>query len=371
MSARSFLSLAILTAIALIAAIGLVVAEQIAASGDQRAGGLMFPEFAERAEDVTRVTIDARLYDMDLQLIDGQWVAIDRADYPVRGEPIDQLLAGLQALVEYEGKTDVPDLFPLLGVADPAPDRDSTRVTVAAADGDVLVDAILGYPANAIGRHTRGGVYVRRIGEERAWLAEGTVIPPTFVSEFFDQLFTVTGPEVGRVTILQGDTVQFDAVKVDFATGDYDLVYLDPAIGPEGATARDSAVRGMSQGIVSMTFVDAIPLEDVTIAADARTIRYVTQDGLSLSVTLAERNDTTYVVFVTGAEPGSPAQERAATIAAATSQWAFELQPGRLVTFRRDIAELFDRPIVPVDEGPAPAPAPEPLAPLPPVPAPP
>jgi hypothetical protein len=367
MSSRGFITLAGVTALALIVAIILVVSEQIQASNDRRSGGLMFAELAERSEEVASVAIEARRYSIELALVDGQWVAADRANYPVRQDPINQLLSGLFELVEYEPKTTTEELYPFLGVAGPSPDREDTRVRIAAADGDLLMDAILGFPATAIGRHTRGGVYVRRVDEDRAWLTEGTVLPPTFVSEFFDQLFSISGPEVGRVTILEGETVLFDAVKVDFNTGDYELVYLDPAVGPENAIARDSMVRGMSQGVVSVTFLDAIPIDDVTVPGDARTVRYVTREGLSLSATLAEADGNTYVIFDVTAEPGSPAEEQAATIRAATADWAFELQPGRLVTFRRDIAELIERAVI--DINPAPPPALDPAAPAAPAPA--
>ena len=355
MSSRGFLTLAAVTGAALLVAIALVISEQIQASGDRRSGGLMFAELTERADEIAEVTIEARRYSMSLALVNGRWVATDRANYPVRSEPIEQLLAGLFELVQYEAKTTTEELYPFLGVAGPSEDREDTLVTVRTADGDVLVDAVLGFPANAIGRHTRGGVYVRRVDEERAWLAEGTVLPPTFVTEFFDQLFSITGPSVGRVTILVGETVVFDAVKVDFNTGDYELVYIDPAVAPEGAVARDSGIRGMSQAIVSTTFIDAIPVEAVTIAEDARTVRYVTQDGLSLSITLAEADDKTYVIYDVGAEPGSPAEQQAETIAAATSAWAFELQPGRLITLRRDLTDLFERAVVPLDDPAPPA----------------
>jgi hypothetical protein len=368
MSPRGFVTLAIVTGLALIVAIALVVSEQIQASGDRRAGGLMFPELAARADEITQVSIVARRYSVDLELVDGQWVAADRADYPVKSDPVEQLLAGMEALVEYERKTNTPELYPLLGVAGPSPDREDAEVTVTASNGDVLVDAIIGYPASAIGRNTRGGVYVRRANEDRAWLAEGTVLPPTFITEFFDQLFNIPGPSVGRVTILEGETILIDAVKTDFATGDFDLVYLDPSIGPEGATARDSSLRGMSQAIVSTTFLDAIPVEDVHIADDARTVRYVTQDGLSLSVTLADADDgRTFVVYDVSAAPGSPAEEQAATIRAATSAWAFELQGGRLITLRRAVTDLFDPPPIPAAPAQTPAPA-IPLAPVAPAP---
>ncbi len=349
MSARGFLALLVVTAIALLAAVALVVSEQIDASNDRGAGGLVFPDLDERIADVTQVAIEARRYSMTLERRNGSWVAIDRGDYPVRSQPIDQLLAGMVELVEYEPKTANPELYAELGVAGPSEDREDTLVTITAANGDVLADVILGYPANAIGQHTRGGMYLRRTDEERAWLAEGTVLPPTFPSEFFDPLFSISGRDVGRLTIFSGEEMLFDAVKVDFDTSDYELEYLDPSFGVENAIADDSGVRGMSQAIVSTTFQDARTVESVSIPEDARTVRYVTQDGLSLSATLAEADGETWVVYEATAEPGSAAEEQAAEIAAATDGWAFRLGAGRIITFNRDVTELYEIGAPPVD----------------------
>lgn len=369
MSPRGYITLAAATAIALIAAIVLIVTEQLQASTDRHGTDLMFPALAERQAEITQVSIDALRYDLVLEKRDGQWVAVNNGDYPVRSEPIDTMIAGLATLVEYERKTDNPDNYDLLHVVGPGDDRDDTRVTVIAANGDVLMDAILGKEAVAIGANTRGGMYIRRVDEDRVWLAEGAARPPTFTSDLFDMLFNIPGRDVGRLTILAGDTVLFDAIKTDFATGDYELEYLDPSIGPAGSTANDSAVRGMSQAIVSTTFVNVKSADDVTVAPDARTLRYVTQQGLSLSVTLASDADgTTYVIYTASAAPGSEAEAQAAEITAATHGFAFELQPGRLITFTRDIHELFTPP-PPAAPAPEPAPA-APVVPLPVVPAP-
>lgn len=365
MSPRGFISFAIVTGIALIAAIALVVAQQIAASGDRRGDGPMFAALAERAADVQTLTIEGPNYTIALQRqADGQWVATDLGNYPVNGDPVNQFVAGLSELVEYERKTDTEELFVDLGVLGAGEGRPDIHVTVAADDGDVLVDAILGYAAQSIGRHTRGGMFVRRTNEDYVWLAEGAARPPTFISEFFGMLFTIPGPTVGRVSIFSGETMLLDAVKVNFQTGDYELAYLDPSVGPEGATAADNAIRGFSSAIVSTTFVSVLPREDVTVADDARVLRFITEGGLSLSITMAEADGKTYVIYEADAEPGSEAEAQAAEIAAVTDGFAFELQPGRIFNLTRDITEFFDPPEPTAPETPAPA-TPAPLIPVP------
>ena len=365
MTPRGFIALALATGIALVAAIALVIVEQVNVGGNRGGGGLMFPELAERMAEIDTLTIVGPQYAISVKReADGQWVAVDRGNYPVNGAPVDQLVAGLAELVEYEQKTDTPELYADLGVEGPGEGRDDVQVTITADDGDVLVDAVLGYAAQSIGRHTRGGMFVRRVDEDRVWLAEGAARPPAFEADFFGQLFNIPGPTVGRVQILAGDTLLFDAIKVDFDTGDYELEYLDPSIGPANAVAADSAVRNMSQAIVSVSFRNVRAVEDVTVAPDARTVRYVTQDGLSLSVTLADADGVTYVIFAADAAPGSAAEAQAAEIAAATDGFAFELPPGRYITLERSVSELFTIPAEPAPEPEGPAPV-VPLLPLP------
>lgn len=366
MSPRGFIGFAIVTGIALLAAIVLVIVQQIAVSGDRRGGGLMFAELAERVDEVSTITIVSPNYSLTAERqADGAWVATDRGAYPVSSDPLDFVLSGLSELIEYERKTDTEALFADLGVAGPAEGRDDVQITVTANDGDVLVDAIFGYNAQSIGRHTRGGMFVRRVNEDHAWLAEGTARAPTFITEFYGMLFSIPGPSVGRVSVFEGETLLLDAVKIDFATADYQLAYLDPTIGPEGATAADSSLRSLSQVIVSTTFVDVRLREEVNVPDDARMMRFITQDGLSLSITLGDVDGTPFVIYEVDAAPGSPGEEQAAAIAAVTEGFAFQLQGGRIVTLTRPIEDLFDPP-----ELPAPEPEPAPAAPLVPVPAP-
>ena len=75
MSPRGYISLALATGIALIAAIVLVIVEQIDASGNRRGGGLMFAELAERIADVQAIKIETPRYSIALeQLPNGERV---------------------------------------------------------------------------------------------------------------------------------------------------------------------------------------------------------------------------------------------------------------------------------------------------------
>ncbi len=362
MTPRAFLSLIIVTGIAVLAAIVVLVSEQIASSAAQRGGSLMFPELQAREGELSQLTIETSRYTLVLAYRDGRWVSVDRGDYPVRSDPILQIVEALTELVAFEPKTTDAALFPEIMVVAPTPETadagEGAHMQVLAVNGDVLADAIIGKPSASIGQRQRGGTFVRRVGEDQAWLAEGTVLVPEFLPEWFDVLLHVPGPDVGRVAILAGDRLLFDAVKTNFATGDYDLVFLDEAYTRPGIAADDNAVRNMTQAIVTTTFDNARPKDTVTVAADARTVRYETRNGLRLDVTLVMAEGEMWVIYTATAAPGSAAEAQAAAIQASTAQWAFKLPPGRYITLTRDIALLVMVPVevrqTPFGQGAAP-----------------
>jgi hypothetical protein len=103
----------------------------------------------------------------------------------------------------------------------------------------------------------------------------------------------------------------------------------------------------MSQAIVSTTFDDARPRDSLTIAPDARTVRYETRTGLRLDITLVTADGVTWVIYNATAIADTAAAQ-AADIQARTGDWAFKLPIGRITTLSRDIAQLITVPIQPV-----------------------
>lgn len=366
MTPRAFLSLALLTILAVIGAIVVVAMEANRVGTSDRGGDPMFPLLVERGADVSQVTVEARRYSVTLERRNGGWVAIDRGDYPVKSEPVEQLITAMAQLTEFEPRTDNPELYPEIDVVGVGADTEDMHFMAQAADGTVLADAIVGMPSRSIGN--RSGTFVRRTNGAEAWLVEGAVFFPNYLPEWFNPLLSVPGPDIGRVTIFSGDRMLFDASKISFETGDYELDFLDEAYQRPNIEAEDNAIRNLAQAVVSTTFDDARPRETVTVPDDARTIRFQTRNGLSLGITLVpiETNGVTqtWVLYDASAEPGSPAEADAAAMRLRTYDWAFLLPQSRIVTLSRDITQLVRVPVqqqAPTPLGPN---APAPLGPL-------
>ncbi|MCC6735658.1 MAG: hypothetical protein IT534_05970 [Bauldia sp.] len=347
MTQRSFFALLLVTVIAFAGAIAAVFVAEAQSRPDPLGGDPVFPLLVERKADVTQVTLESRRWTVVLEKRGDEWFSIDRGDYPIREQPLVEALDAITGLTTLQAKTDNPDLYADIAVAGPGPDTDAVHVRIAAADGTVLADGILGAVSQSIGVTPRGGLFVRRTDEARSWLAEGTVFLPTYLSEWFEALLSVPGPDIGRVTIFSGETMLFDAEKVDFNTGDYELSYVDPAYQRENMVAEDNQIRGFAQAVVSTSFDNARARDSVTVPADARIVEFTTRGGLVLRVTLVPADGATWVLYDVSTLDGATAdaQTLAATIREKTFNWAFLLPESRIVTLSRPIEQLITVPV--------------------------
>jgi hypothetical protein len=194
-------------------------------------------------------------------------------------------------------------------------------------------------------------MFVRRVDEATTWLANGAFQIPGFAQEWFDFLMHVPGTDIARTTIFEGGEMMLDAAKVDFIRGDYELTYLNPALGPEGTVANDNGMRGVGQAIVTLAFDDARPRATVTIPPNGRVVRFETRRGLNLEVTMAEADGETWVTFTATAAPDAEAAQQARDIAAVTDRWAFKLPSHRMVALSRPFSELITVPGAPAPPG--------------------
>ncbi len=364
MSPRAFVSLIAAATLTLVAAIVLVVIEQVSARVQDAGGDPMFPDLVDRIDDLGQIVIETPRYRLVLEYRDNTWLAVALGDYPTDAEPVAEIIAALTAMTTVEPKTANSDWYDFIGVAGPGAEQGAVgiRITASATDGDVLADAIFGFESISIGFSRYGSTFVRRADEDQAWLVEGTIRGvPGFLQDWFEVIVHIPGPEVARVAILAGDEILLDAEKVDFNTADYELSYLSETVGPVGSTANDGGIRSVTQGVVSTSFDKTRPIEGVTFADDARTVRFVTRAGLQVDVTLGEADDEVWVAYKVSAEEGSEAVEEAQQIRARTENWAFQLPSYRMAALNRDLTELF---VPPPEPAPDVVPPNEPLLPI-------
>ena len=274
MSPRAFIALLALTAVALLGAIAVVVVQPRQTATAAISGDPMFTSLSQRIADLQKVAVQTASYKATWEKRNDKWVASDHGDYPAKDGAVATLVNALAAMTKVEPKTDNPNWYQYIQVAEPTGKSDpavGTRVTASAANGDVLVDTIVGSMSSSIAAsHSRGGTFVRNIGQAQSWLVEGTVAIPGDLANWFDPVISIPGTDVARVAVLIGDKVVFEAHKPDASSAQYKIDQLDASVGSSDEVTNDTQVHNLVAGIVNVTVQDVRSADSLTPGQSAR-----------------------------------------------------------------------------------------------------
>jgi hypothetical protein len=326
----------------------LTTAALTAIAAAQSAAPAMFPLLVERSADLRFVAVETQRYSIVFERTEDGWVAADRGGYPVTPAPVEELAVTLAAFTTAELVTDDPADHPALDVIGPGPETEDMRVTATTADGEVLADAFIGIPGSTTGPPRLSAVHVRRADENEVWMAAGVITLPRLLSRWFEPIARVPGPDVARISVLSGDRLLLTVEKNDFDAGTYAITYIDAELGELDAAIPDvGAVRALAGAIVTIAPEDVRPRDAVTVADDARTLRFETIDGLSVDVTVAAAGDAPWLLIAADGNGGETAAI-AAGINEVTGGWAIMLTgqvTGRLTA---ELTEFY-RIVTPAD----------------------
>lgn len=132
---------------------------------------LLYPGLIDRLNDTRSINIQTADDSFTLQRDGERWTMVERDGFPVKFDMAKEALVQLSALKVREAKTAKPENYPTLGVTDVLA-GDARRVTVRAEGDTPLADLLIGKGRAAKGVESPGH-YVRRFGEQTAYLVEG------------------------------------------------------------------------------------------------------------------------------------------------------------------------------------------------------
>ncbi len=344
MNPRSFLILAGLTAVAVVAAGGATLVQSRVGADVQLYDEPMFPRLVERANDAAKITYRTAMESAVIEFKDGAWRFTDRYGYPVATSNIRSVIAAVAALRKLEPKTDTPARYASLAVEDVTAELARSReLIVEAADGTVLASVVLGRTSGTMTFDPLGGMYVRVPGDARAWLVRGTVaLPPSAVDWMERQIVHVPGPDIKTLQIKENGQLVLNTEKETDQSGvsRYQLVPRDEKI-----QAADSAVKQVASSVVSLQFEDLRPASMLQFPNNPRELIFTTFDGMTLSAEVAEIQGKTWARFKATAAPNAAGAERARQISAATDGWLFQMPGFKAPAFNRPVAELTENKV--------------------------
>jgi hypothetical protein len=295
------IGLAAVTVVAVVAAAA-VVRDRSPAAAAGAGGTPVFPAIAAKPEEVAQLVVTRADGGYTLTRKGEQWVLADRADYPVRAEQAKQAVAALVTLKLMEPKTQKPELLARLEVEEPTqPGAKSTLVTLKDAQGQELGRIILGKARPDSLENPRPGVYARKPGDARAWLAEGDPKIRPAVSDWLDrQVLAVKTERVREIATIAPDRARLVVTRDKAEDKDFKIYNL-----PEGTKVKNQSTLNDLAGLLDSLMMDDVQGATAIAfpASGASQAEFRTFDGLVVRLTIAEDKGATWARVEAVTEP--------------------------------------------------------------------
>ncbi len=265
----------------------------------------LFPELANKINDVTRIEIkSSEDPDVILQKMQGgQWALQSADNYPAQFDKIKDIVVSLSQLKILAIKTDNPGLYPELGVEGTDDDNTSSLLlTLSDESGTTLASLIVGKPRKNNTGNNRPNLYVRKADAKNALLVEGYLQLKSDNNAWYERnVIHIPASRIQDVNIVKSNGDHLLIKK--HAEGDTDFKVI------EGNTASPSVLLNKLG-----TFFEDMNVEGVHSASNfefpgnTTITTFTTFNGLIITVKNVFIDDKTFAHFsftTTATSPGS------------------------------------------------------------------
>jgi hypothetical protein len=336
MTPKSFIVLSLMTATALVAALVVITNDRAlrptAGAGDAAVAGLL-----PKANDVGSILIEHAGGTIALTSGETGWTIKQRDGYAARTVKIKRSILGLAQLTLREPKTRQSQKFAKLELQNPKTEgAKSKRVRLFDAAGKEIGDIIVGKRRPSLVGTTGGGIYVRKPGDDQAWLAAGDVdISDKIIDWLERKIVHVESKRVKRVVITHPDGEAIEVVK---ATAEETLFSLN-AIPAGKKLMSIFDLTSIGKGLANLVFDDVVKASDAAPfdAAKTITIDVTTFDGLAVRVRFTKRDGNSWYTVDASGE-----HEDAAKISARTGGWVYRVSDYTASPFTRRMKDLLE-----------------------------
>ena len=340
---NKFLILSVITILAVVAAVVISGRNTPVTSMEKE---VLFSEFKEQLNDITRIKIQGKKDSIRLVRENGQWVVQEADNYPASFGKVRQTAIVLSELEVDSAKTKNPENFSKLGVEDPDSDNaESILLTVIDDANRILVSLIVGKKRLSSTTAANPGLYVRLPEQQQALLVNGNLDVSTNIVDWIEtDLMNIEPKRIKQVNVTQVDGSTVTLIR-NSEEDDFTLEEI-----PEGKEIKSEYTLNRQEDMLALLKIDGVRSEQVFSFPDESVITTVeTYDGLNVIINSVTRDDKNYAKFTFTFRP--PAEEAEETteieaevdaLAAKTSGWVYEIPGYKHELFIRALDDLVD-----------------------------
>ncbi|MFW5426325.1 MAG: DUF4340 domain-containing protein [Methylophagaceae bacterium] len=239
---------------------------------------LLFPELFDELSGVDTIKVKSNQDEFTLYKEGEDWFVKERWNHLADFNLVKRALIDISEAKIIERKTANPDQYILLGVEGIEDGGESIQITMLSGDKEAA-SLILGNEREVGQTQGVRRFYVRRAGEERAWLAEGYLnINPLMLNWIKSEVINIARERIARVDIIQPNggkaTIVNVGVKDKFGTPED----LDKTIFKYEQLGYD-----MAGTLFQLRMEDVQPLKDFSRGeSEIVTAEFTTFDGLKV-----------------------------------------------------------------------------------------
>jgi len=291
---------------------------------------LAFPNLAQRLQGAARIEVKRNADGLVVQRVGETWVLPERSNYPARPDRVRELLTGLTELRLTEPRTANPELLDRLGVNDPSQaGSTAARVSVLNAQGAPIAELIVGRRRVRTQGNAPEAAFIRRAGENQAWLAEGRLPIDGDASLWLDRgIAAIPRDRVLRVAIRRPDAPALDLARAGEV--DAPLRVTDPAETPP---LDETSLDEIGRAFESLTFIE-VTADTVAHGTDVGEARFTLTDNLTLVARISRDGDAIWARFA------AEGDDEATRLNARWRGWAFQIGQWKEKAFVPLLADL-------------------------------
>jgi hypothetical protein len=303
-------------------------------------GTRAFPDLGSRLGDLAWVRLTHGSVKADFAVIGERWTLVEKGNYAAAPDKMRRLLLGLADLNLIEPKTERPELFARLDLDDPGNGK-STLVALQDRAGKTIAELVVGKMRRDRLGGGNDGVYVRKPGDDRAWLARGSLdlagdLAGDTVGWLDRRILDIAGSRIAAVTLTGDDGIALvlrrDAPDGKFAVAD---------APPDARFKKDAALAEPAAALAGLDLDDVKPAADLPVPQKGvATASFTTFDGVTVTLRLFAHDNADWASIEAAgsgaAEPDSQA------INARLAQWSYALPAGRAKLLRTRLGDLVE-----------------------------
>ena len=349
MKSRSLIILAIVTVVAILAA---VFADKNRSTDISSGKEHVFPQLSTQINDVHNLSLEKYGQSLSLVKLDNTWVIKEADNYPANFGKIKESVIAVSKLMILSNKTSNPDLYGRLGVEDPASEKsNSLLMSLGDAEGNVLATLIVGSIRHSKSADSQPGLYVRFPDSDTALLAEGRLQLSADIRDWFNRnLMDIDGARISSIVIERADAPVVSLHR-EKDTDDFSLDNI-----PEDKEIQSAVIITRMSTMLESLAAEGVRSSSSVSDYIVSTTRLSTFDGLQISISNAIVDGSSYASFSFSADDSetvdagsedtgemdgqASVSEEAAMLNKVHSGWAYQIPDYKFELFDESLDDL-------------------------------